>query len=194
MFSQREFPATRRSPFLARLFAPFESFRTLYSGVNAHRMDISFGEFRLAIRAAAVRKERLDAALGHAQLSLVEHASARSTLPFTRDGPTPSFLPVRVMEPRRIEGPRRVEIVLEQGRTVRVPAGFDRQTLADVLAVLIRRPRRERIVRIDAEIEWLGSDVFTDLPAIFQSPPLGDVNSVQENGLKRSVPRSGRDA
>ena len=33
-----------------------------------------------------------------------------------------------------------VEIVLAQGRTVRVPAGFDRQTLADVLAVLEVRP------------------------------------------------------
>ena len=37
------------------------------------------------------------------------------------------------------EAVRGVEIVLEQGRTVRVPAGFDRQTLADVLAVLEAR-------------------------------------------------------
>jgi hypothetical protein len=33
-----------------------------------------------------------------------------------------------------------VEIVLAQGRTVRVRSGFDRQTLADVLAVLEARP------------------------------------------------------
>jgi hypothetical protein len=33
-----------------------------------------------------------------------------------------------------------VEIVLEQGRVVRVPPGFDRQTLAAVLAVLEVRP------------------------------------------------------
>jgi hypothetical protein len=33
-----------------------------------------------------------------------------------------------------------VEIVLDRQRTVRVRAGFDRQTLADVLAVLEARP------------------------------------------------------
>jgi hypothetical protein len=33
-----------------------------------------------------------------------------------------------------------VEIVLTQGRTIRVRAGFDRQTLVDVLAVLEARP------------------------------------------------------
>jgi hypothetical protein len=33
-----------------------------------------------------------------------------------------------------------VEIVLAQGRTVRVRPGFDRQALADVLAVLEGRP------------------------------------------------------
>jgi len=33
-----------------------------------------------------------------------------------------------------------VEIILGQGRTVRVQAGFDRQTLAAVLAVLEVRP------------------------------------------------------
>jgi len=33
-----------------------------------------------------------------------------------------------------------VEIILGPGRTVRVPAGFDRQTLAEVLAVLEVRP------------------------------------------------------
>ncbi len=38
------------------------------------------------------------------------------------------------------EATRGVEIVLAQGRTVRVPTGFDRQTLAEVLAVLEVRP------------------------------------------------------
>lgn len=52
----------------------------------------------------------------------------------------PSFLPVRVVEPGLAEAGRGVEIVLERGRTVRVQAGFDRQTLADVLAVLEVRP------------------------------------------------------
>lgn len=51
-----------------------------------------------------------------------------------------SFLPVRVVEPRLTEAARGVEIVLPQGRTVRVQAGFDRQTLAEVLAVLEVRP------------------------------------------------------
>jgi transposase-like protein len=50
--------------------------------------------------------------------------------------PTPSFLPVHLVEPAVAGAARGVEVVLERGRTVRVPAGFDRQTLADVLAVL----------------------------------------------------------
>lgn len=47
-----------------------------------------------------------------------------------------SFLPVRVVEDATVEAVHGVEIVLAHGRTVRVPAGFDRQTLVDVLAVL----------------------------------------------------------
>jgi hypothetical protein len=38
------------------------------------------------------------------------------------------------------EADHSVEIILGQGRTVRVQAGFDRQTLADVLAVLEVQP------------------------------------------------------
>jgi transposase-like protein len=64
--------------------------------------------------------------------------SAERRLP--RHGPTPSFLPVHVVKPDLVEVGRAVEIVLERGRTVRVPPGFDRQTLADVLAVLEVRP------------------------------------------------------
>lgn len=53
---------------------------------------------------------------------------------------TPSFLPVRLVESHTAGAGSGLEIVLEQGRTVRVSPGFDRQTLADVLAVLEVRP------------------------------------------------------
>jgi transposase-like protein len=52
----------------------------------------------------------------------------------------PAFLPVRVTSGGPAEAPRGVEIVLTNGRLVRVGAGFDRQTLAEVLAVLEVRP------------------------------------------------------
>ena len=66
---------------------------------------------------------------------------ARSGTPAVRSprhGPTPSFLPVHVVAPTpdAAGASRGVEIILAQGRMVRVRAGFDRQTLADVLAVL----------------------------------------------------------
>ncbi len=56
-------------------------------------------------------------------------------------GAGPLFLPVQVVTPAGngagiASVQRGVEIILAQGRTVRVQAGFDRQTLADVLAVL----------------------------------------------------------
>ncbi len=59
-------------------------------------------------------------------------------------GGTVSFLPVRVVAaanrlPAAADAGG-VEIVLDRQRTVRVRAGFDRQTLADVLAVLEARP------------------------------------------------------
>lgn len=54
-----------------------------------------------------------------------------------REAPLPSFLPVQLVESHAAAG---VEIALERGRTLRVPVGFDRQTLADVLAVLEGRP------------------------------------------------------
>ena len=70
-----------------------------------------------------------------------------------RSGPrrgSASFLPVRVVapasgyaasgRPAATETSRGVEIVLAFGRIVRVPAGFERQTLVDVLAVLEGRP------------------------------------------------------
>jgi transposase-like protein len=50
------------------------------------------------------------------------------------------FLPVHVLMGREQAAAGGVEIVLGDGRTVRVPPGFDRQTLAEVLAVLEVRP------------------------------------------------------
>jgi len=57
-----------------------------------------------------------------------------------RHGGSPSFLPVRVVEPDVPQADCEVEIVLAHGRVVRVRADFDRQTLADVLGVLEARP------------------------------------------------------
>lgn len=57
-----------------------------------------------------------------------------------RSGGGPAFLPVQVVGPGVSEAARVVEIVLAGGCTVRVPPGFDRRTLADVLAVLETRP------------------------------------------------------
>lgn len=73
-------------------------------------------------------------------------AASRSSMRASpRHGPVASFLPVQVVEsasqrPGVAESRHGVEILLAQGRTVRVQAGFDRQTLADVLAVLEARP------------------------------------------------------
>jgi transposase-like protein len=63
-----------------------------------------------------------------------------------RHVPAPSFLPVRLAQQRGAETLQGVEIIMGQGGTpaqrvaVRVPPGFDRQTLVDVLAVLEGRP------------------------------------------------------
>ena len=64
---------------------------------------------------------------------------SRKRMP-SRHGATAAFLPVRVVEHTAMEVARGVEIALACGHTLRVPAGFDRQTLADVLAVLEVRP------------------------------------------------------
>ena len=66
--------------------------------------------------------------------------ASRSRPVSPRPGLAPSFLPVRVVEDGMAEAPHAVEIVLGQGRTVRVQSGFDRQTLVDVLTVLECRP------------------------------------------------------
>ena len=52
----------------------------------------------------------------------------------------PSFLPAHLTQDGPAVAAHGVEIVLARGCTVRVKAGFDRQTLADVLAVLEVRP------------------------------------------------------
>lgn len=101
------------------------------------------------LRESAFYFWRRKLARGDERIETVER-SRRQTRPRTRAsqqtkrsrrrGPQPSFLPVRLVKPGLAEAARGVEIVLAEGRTVRVPAGFDRQTLADVLAVLEARP------------------------------------------------------
>ena len=54
--------------------------------------------------------------------------------------PSPAFLPVKLVSDKPVEAAQGIEIVLAHGRVVRVRAGFDRQTLADVLAMLEVRP------------------------------------------------------
>jgi transposase-like protein len=71
--------------------------------------------------------------------------SWQSTRVSPRHRPATSFLPVQLVEssrqdPDMAKPAHGVEIVLAPGRVVRVQAGFDRQTLADVLAVLEVRP------------------------------------------------------
>jgi hypothetical protein len=67
-------------------------------------------------------------------------SAARSSKPSPRPRQAaPAFLPVRVVTSDRTAAAQGVEIVLEQGRTVRVQTGFDRHTLAEVLAVLEAR-------------------------------------------------------
>jgi transposase-like protein len=81
----------------------------------------------------------------HFQSRLATPTSRSSQRVSPRHGATPSFLPLHVVGlagscPGAAEADRGVEIILGQCRTVRVQAGFDRQTLAAVLAVLEVRP------------------------------------------------------
>lgn len=50
------------------------------------------------------------------------------------------FLPVQVAVEDRTGDPGGVEILLDAGRAIRVRPGFDRQTLAEVLAILEASP------------------------------------------------------
>lgn len=54
--------------------------------------------------------------------------------------PTPRFVPVRVVESpvERAPGGAALEVVLTNGRVVRVPAGFDAAALERVLAIASR--------------------------------------------------------
>jgi hypothetical protein len=58
--------------------------------------------------------------------------------PLAADGA--HFLPVRIVSPAAEENRNGLEIALGDDRVIRVPRGFDRQTLAEVLAVLEVRP------------------------------------------------------
>ena len=90
--------------------------------------------------------DRVDAGNGsRPQARPMTPVSRSSTQVSPRHGPAPSFLPVKVVGPASgcpgvAEAIHGVETVLAQGRTVRVRAGFDRQTLADILAVLEVQP------------------------------------------------------
>jgi hypothetical protein len=79
-------------------------------------------------KAASVPQRKLS------HVAATAHAPRRTSPPRR----TATFLPVRIVEDAR-ESHVGVEIVLGGGRCVRVPAGFDRQTLSDVLAVLEAR-------------------------------------------------------
>jgi hypothetical protein len=69
--------------------------------------------------------------------TLAPRVSPRAARPGRRAA---AFLPLQVVEDDAASAGGGVEIVLAQGRTLRVRAGFDRQTLAAVLAVLEARP------------------------------------------------------
>ena len=58
--------------------------------------------------------------------------------PATRKSPrmTTGFLPVQVTADRRPKAGRGVEMLLGDGRVLRIQPGFDRQTLLDVLSAL----------------------------------------------------------
>ncbi len=83
-----------------------------------------------------------DAASGSRPRTRSAPPASRSPRPGCRlaPGATPAFLPVQVATPAAAEATCGLEIVLTHGRSVRVRAGFDRQTLAEVLAVLETRP------------------------------------------------------
>ena len=96
-------------------------------------------------------KRAPDAARGSRCQARSAMTSSRLPRPGSRlvPGPTPSFLPVHVVAASGCSGVTEerhplagggVEIILTQGRAVRVQAGFDRQTLAEVLAVLEAEP------------------------------------------------------
>lgn len=92
-------------------------------------------------RELAQRSQRTDAVnRSRPQANPLTTASRSPKRTPARHSSIPSFLPVRVVEDAAAEATSGVEIILAHGRTVRVRSGFNRQTLADVLAVLEVRP------------------------------------------------------
>jgi transposase len=92
-------------------------------------------------RELAQRSQRTDAVNGsRPQADQTTTASRSPKRASSQHSSIPSFLPVRVVEEVAAEATSGVEIILAHGCTVRVRAGFDRQTLADVLTVLEVRP------------------------------------------------------
>jgi hypothetical protein len=97
-------------------------------------------------RKLARRSQRTDAGNGaRPQARPVTRAATSPGRVSSPPGSGPSFLPVQVIgsvsgHPASAGAANGVEINLGQGRTVRVRAGFDRQTLVEVLAVLEARP------------------------------------------------------
>jgi transposase-like protein len=53
-----------------------------------------------------------------------------------RDQPKPAFLPVRVLADQPVAATGGIEVVLANGRSLRVTAGFDPHTLVQVVALL----------------------------------------------------------
>ena len=92
-------------------------------------------------RELARRSQSTDAVRGsRPPLSPLTTASRSPKRASSQHRSIPSFLPVQLVEDAAAEATNGVEIVLAHARTVRVRSGFDRQTLADVLAVLEVRP------------------------------------------------------
>lgn len=66
--------------------------------------------------------------------------SWRRRLQLTEKTARARFVPVQVLGAHAAAAPGRIEIVLEDGRCIRVGPGFDRQALGDVLSVLEQHP------------------------------------------------------
>jgi len=93
--------------------------------------------------ARELARRRLSSDAASEPLPKVARAMPESRLPGRLSPPrrsVASFLPVRVVEGCTAQVANGIEIVLSDGRVVRVQPRFDQQALADVLAVLEQRP------------------------------------------------------
>jgi hypothetical protein len=79
------------------------------------------------------RSQPVQTSAASARQSKLAGSSARKS---SRAVAEVGFLPVRVAAGRGKEAGRSIEIVLSGDRVLRIPPGFDRQTLADVLSLL----------------------------------------------------------